>query len=208
MTLGEWSGITTAIAALWSQYRAPDDDALRTQHAAIPAGIEVEAAMVAVRQIALRGSRWPPAVGEVVALVLADQRDPAPSAGQVIDLLVTAAGTFGTDRELEALTWLAGASPHAARFAVEHGWRQFCREGLFDPQYGGAVRQRVERSAEAAVGGLERERREGRVLATVSDRIARLERGESAHGGLRPLCLPALAEHPAAVASDETWVAA
>lgn len=135
----------------------------------------------------------------------------------MIDLLVTAAGTFGADRQLEALTWLVDESPHAARFAVEHGWRQFCREGLFDPQFGGAVRQRIERAAAAAVGGLEQELREGRVLPIVSDQIVRLERGEAARTGLRPLRLAAHQEdrehadppeHAGAFPGDERLVAA
>lgn len=187
MTLGEWSGVHTAMTALWKQHKAPEEEQMAAEHAALPPDLPVEAAMAAAREIWLSGEKWPPSGGEIAARAMKALRPPAPAPGTVIALLKVAAGTYGREREAEAIRWLASESPHAARFAVEHGWRQFCMEGIDDPEFGGAVRQRLERSASGCVAGLEREFREGRVLPLVSDHLRRLDRGLEARSGLRHL---------------------
>lgn len=188
MTLREWVKLEALIASNWPNAKLMDADEVRLRHQ-IVADLPNDAAATAIVKMARAGREFPPTPGQLYASASQALRPPAPAPGAIIDLLCRAASTFGANRELDAVRWLAGESPHAARFAVEHGWRQFCREGLFDPQYGGAVRQRIERSAESCAAGLEREFREDRVLPLVSDHLARLGRGEEARSGLRPMDL-------------------
>lgn len=186
MTLDDWLKLEAFIAANWQNAKLADRNAAELRHRVVM-DLDYEAAINALVSMVRAGREFPPNPGQLYAEVTAKARPMAPAPGTVISLLKVAAGTYGRDREADAVRWLAGQSPHAARFAVEHGWRQFCMEGIDDPEFGGAVRQRLERSVTGCVAGLEREYREGRVLPLVSDHLARLERGVEARSGLRHL---------------------
>lgn len=185
MTLAEWAQIEAFISAAWPQARQMDRDQVRMRHALVE-DLERSAVLAEVQRMAVAGREWPPSPGQLAAAVRESARPPAPAPGAVIALLERAAGTFGAQREADALRWLVSESPHAARFAAEFGWRQFCREGLYG-EHGGAVRQRIERSAQSTISGLEREIAEQRVLPLVGDRIRMLEAGGGERRGLRAL---------------------
>lgn len=184
MTLAEWAQVEAFIAAAWPQARPMDRDQVRMRHALVE-DLPQAAVLAEVQRMAGAGREWPPNPGQLAAAVRESSRVPAPAPGVVIGLLEQAAGTFGANREADALRWLADQSPHAARVAVELGWRQFCRENLHDPSVGGAVRQRIERSAQSSISGLEREIAEQRVLPLVGDRIRALDSGRESATGLR-----------------------
>lgn len=184
MTVEEWAEIEAFIASNWQNARLMDRDAVRLRHAVVQ-DLDREVVLAELVRTVQTGREWPPTPGQLYAAVGAAARPPAPAPGTVIGLLCTAASTFGAGRELDAIRWLATQSEHAARFAIEHGWRQFCRESLHDPSVGGAVRQRLERSIDSCTAGLEREHREHRVLPLVRDHIARLKAGEEHRRGLR-----------------------
>lgn len=186
MTRDEWLELEAYMAANFQNAKLQSEHDVTLRHLTV-ADLPYDAVLAVLVRMARDGARFAPHPGELYAEVSRASRPPAPAPGTILALLCSAASRFGADREREAVAWLAGESPHAARFAVEHGWRQFCREGLFDPEFGGAVRQRLELSAKATAAGLEREFREGRVLPLVSEHLARLERGESARSGLRQL---------------------
>jgi hypothetical protein len=183
MTFTEWCQIEAMLGANWPQLRELSDNDYRLRHG-FAADLDADDAKAAVVMLARSGREHPPKPGEIVAAVRNAKRGAVPEPGVVLDLLCQAASRFGRDDELGALRWLSGQSPHAARFAREHGWREFCGERLFDPEVAGAVRQRVERSIQSSTAGLEREVREGRVLPLVRDRIRDLERGTSGRLGL------------------------
>jgi hypothetical protein len=191
MTFNDWLKLEAFIAANWQNAKLADKTAAELRHRVVM-DLEYEAALTALVGMVRAGREFPPNPGQLYAEVTAKLRPAAPAAGTVIALLKVAAGTYGREREAEAIRWIASQSPHAARFVVEHGWRQYCLEGLEGPgddgkDYSGAVRQRVERSIDACTAGLEREYREGRVLPLVSDHLARLDRGLAARTGLRHL---------------------
>lgn len=206
MTLAEWSGVHTVLTGLWRQHKAPDEDALAIEHAALPDGLTKEQAVGAARQIWLSGEKWPPSGGELAACAMRAERRPAPAPGEVIAILNEAIGKFSTHpslptetlraNEARLIRFVADRSPHAARFVVEYGLGQFKREELGDSEYGGAVRQRVERSILGSVNGLEKEYREGRVLPLVGDRIKVLEAGGEQRSGLRHLGLAGIMPDP------------
>jgi hypothetical protein len=206
VTLAEWSGVHTVLTGLWRQHKAPEDDVLKIEHAALPDALTKEQAIGAVRQIWLTGEKWPPSGGEIAALAMKAARPPAPAPGEVIAILHEAIGKFSTHPSLPAETmraneaklirWVADRSPHAARFVVEYGLRQFGREELGDSEYGGAVRQRVERAILGSVNGLEKEYREGRVLPLVGERIKVLEAGGEESSGLRHLGIAGIMPSP------------
>lgn len=192
MTLEEWAQVEALVAATWPHAKRMDRDQVRLRHQ-IVSDLTREQAVDAVTRMAREGREFPPQPPQIAAHVVERARQAAPAVGTVMATLLQAASQFGAgtyvaDRrqhEAQVLRWLAERSPHAARFAAEFGWAQFCREGLSDPEYGGAVRQRLERSIQGTISGLEREIREDRLLPLVSDRIRSLEAGGSPVSGLR-----------------------
>jgi hypothetical protein len=198
MTFNDWLQLEAFIAANWqnAKLQTKRDAELRHQ---VVADLDHAPALAALTAMVRSGREFPPNPGQLYATVAEASRPPAPAPGTILALLTQAAGTYGAQRELEAVRWLAAQSPHAARFAVEHGWTQFCREGLFDPEFGGAVRQRLERSAQSCAAGLEREHREGRVLPLVADHVARLESGLQHRTGLRHLSIAGVMPPPPAL---------
>lgn len=186
MTIEEWAELEAFVASNWQNARLMDREAVELRHAVVK-DLDRDIVLAELVRAVQSGREWPPTPGQLYAAVAAASRPPVPAPGTIIGLLCTAASTFGAERELDALRWLATESEHAARFAIEHGWRQFCREGLHDPEFGGAVRQRLERSIGSCTAGLEREHREGRVLPLVRDHIARLGSDGDDRCGLRRL---------------------
>lgn len=139
MTFNDWLKLEAFIAANWQNAKLADRTAAELRHRVVM-DLEYEAALTTLVAMVRSGREFPPNPGQLYAEVTAKARPLAPAPGTVIALLKTAAGTYGREREADAIRWLAGQSPHAARFAVEHGWRQFCMEGIDDPEFGGSSR--------------------------------------------------------------------
>lgn len=191
MKRSEWVGLEAVMAALWPHAPQLTPGQIEARYD-VAGGLDAEAAHDAIKRHSRRGERFAPTPGEVCAAV-ADATGARPvTPGEALDLMRAAAGRFGGSREAEALRWLAERSPHAARAAIELGWRSFCRERLDDPEVGGAVRARLERSVAGSTAGYDREVREGRVLPLVGDRIRTLGAGED-RSGLRQIGGPGIA---------------
>lgn len=176
MTRGEYAAFVATIRGLWGRkaVERPEDEhevAFR-----MLADLPADEAVAALRRLAARDPEWPPEVAQVIAEASGGVVDD-PAWADTRDLLVRAASSFGREREADALLWLHGKSDHAARLAVEIGWRQWCREELDSPEHGGAVNARLEKSYASLVAGMRQERSEGRVLDVVARRLAWLGEG-------------------------------
>lgn len=185
MTVDEWLECEAFILANWQNAKPQTPKNVKLRQMAVD-DVPYELGLAVLVQMLRAGRQFPPTSGDVYRAAAEATREPAPAAGEVILLLRQAAGRFGRDNEAGALRWLAERSKHAARFAVEHGWRQWCMEGMDDPEHGGAVRHRIEKSVVGSVAGLEREYREGNVLQLVGRRLQQLDSG-TADRGLRRL---------------------
>ena len=196
MTPREWNRIEGLIAAAWPNAKLMDEDQVRLRHKIVQ-DLDAEVVTAEVERLARGGREFPPNPGQLFAAVAEQARPAAPTPGAIISVLNRAASKYGASpynsretqlaNEAAAIREIAAESPHAARFIVEHGWRQYCREGLDDVEYGGAVRQRLERSIAGSIAGVEREYREGRVLPQVREHLARLDAGAEPSTGLRQL---------------------
>jgi hypothetical protein len=184
VTLSEWNRLQALIVTLWPRTESPSHDALKLSLPVVT-DVPFEAAQQAVWAWSRQGKEWPPRPGQIVDACRQQSADVL-SSGEALDLLRRAAGLFGRERESDALRWLADRSPHLARFVVEHGWRVLCLERIDDPEHGGAVRARLERSYVAVAGDLERERASGHVRELVGQRLRSLGGGQ-VRSGLRRL---------------------
>ncbi|MCK9249992.1 MAG: hypothetical protein M0P31_13595 [Solirubrobacteraceae bacterium] len=203
MLLREWAQVEAAIAAAWPQSKPHTDDEVRIRHGLVPPDLQLDVALNAVATLVRAGRDFPPPLPVLVRQADEQSRPPLPSPGATLHLLSQAMSAYGPDREADALRWLAQQSPHAARLAVELGWRQFGMERTGDPDIGGAVRQRLQQTAGAVIRDLERERTNGHVRELVANRLRTLNGAPDRHG-LRPAAervadlLPAPDQRPAA----------
>ncbi|MCK9250671.1 MAG: hypothetical protein M0P31_17040 [Solirubrobacteraceae bacterium] len=186
MTLDEWIEIEGLIAAAWPHARPMSRGQVEARHRIVE-GHDQAVIAEAVEWFAKQGERFPPGPGELHHHIASKARTSVPGAAETLRLIGQAIGAFGDDREADGLRWLAERSSHAARAVVDYGWRELGRERTADPDHGGAVRARVERTIAGSIGAMEDERREQRALPRVRDRIAALERRTAAGGGLQQI---------------------
>lgn len=186
MTREEWVKVEALIASEWPHARVMSRDQVVLRHKVVE-DLDADVVVEEVVRFAREGREFPPTPGQLYAAITAAERPAVPSPGQVLQLIRRAAGKFGRSGEAAALRWLSFHSPYAARFAVEHGWRELCMEQLDDPEHGGAVRARIERSIASTTSGLEGEYRRGQVRALVGERVRQLEAGGGVRRGLHQL---------------------
>lgn len=202
MTFPEWVEVNALIVALWPHARDLEPELIRLQHR-IVVDVDQADAIAAVERASTSGADFPPTVGQIAKAARQEASGGAAAPWTAaLALLRQAAGQFGARREADAIRWLAERSPHAARFAVEHGWAIWCREQLDDPDHGGAVAARLERSYGSVAAALDREVADGRILPRVAERLRALDAGATASsGGLRRLtALKALPPAPSEAA--------
>ena len=141
MTRTEYAQLAAVVRALWPNAKQLDDAGHDVAFALLePVGHE--AAMQAVRRLAVDGREFPPPVGLIVREATADA---------VIPTVDDALGLYMRARSLErrtgdrsaAVEWLADQSPTVALFVTEIGWQQLGREQVDDPSHGSLVRSRL-----------------------------------------------------------------